>query len=126
MERLKPSFSVTRYDALGEVHFAASGLWTLETMVEFQRELIVKSKPLFEKGIPMRSLADLRGFVAQDKTVAAAIRTVVAEAIKLGTVQTAIITDSVLVKMQYERLNDGLELATFENKDEALNWLRSK
>ncbi|MEL7188315.1 MAG: STAS/SEC14 domain-containing protein [Pseudomonadota bacterium] len=124
METLAPSFSITRIDAKGEIHFTASGFWTMETMVEFQREMIAKAKPLFTKGIPMRSLADLRGFVAQNKTVATAIRTAITEAVKLGTERTAIIYDSMLVKMQYERLHDGIELRTFEDKQEALTWLR--
>ena len=121
---LEPHYSVTRIDDSGEIHFSMSGFWSMETMAEFQRELLAAGKPFFENGIKMRSLADLRGFVAQNKDVSNAIRTVVVEAIKLGTIRSAVVYDSMLVKMQYARLNEGLDLETFESKDEAIKWLR--
>lgn len=93
-------------------------------MVDFQREMIAQAKPLIENGMKIRSLGDLRGFVAQSKDVSDAIRTLVVESEKLGTVRSAVVFDSMLVKMQYARLHETLELETFDNKADALAWLR--
>jgi len=125
MEALKPTFTVTSDKARAEAHFACSGLWTMETMVEFQRALIEATKPMFLKGVKMRSLADLRGFVPQTREVAEAIEIVVREAIKLGTTHTAIVTDTKLTAIQYRRLNTGLELKVFDNVADARTWLRT-
>ncbi len=124
MATLAPSFSVSNDIVRGEIHYACSGFWTMETMVDFQRELIAAARPLFEAGRPIRSFADLRGFVAQTQEVSEAIKFAIGEAVKLGTVRSAILTDSMLTAMQYKRLNVGLEIELFEDKDEALKWLR--
>ena len=126
MKSLAPTFKISADQDIGEVQFACTGLWDMDTMVEFQRELVAASKPMFERGQKMRSLADLRGFSAQTKEVSDAIRIVVVEAIKLGTERTAIIVDSTLVGMQYRRLNEGLPLEIFDNRMDAIAWLRAK
>ena len=125
MAILAPSFSVTNDIARGEVHYACAGLWKMDTMVDFQRELIAAARPMFENGRTMRSLADLRGFAVQTKEISEAIKIAVKAAVKLGTVRSAIVTDSMLTAMQYMRLNAIHEIELFENMDDALAWLRS-
>ncbi|MDY7099048.1 MAG: hypothetical protein SXU28_12990 [Pseudomonadota bacterium] len=124
MSALKPKYTVSSYPDRGEVHFSASGFWDMETMTQFQRELIAAARPLFENGKPMRSFADLRGFVAQSSEVSDAIRTAVTAAAQLGTERTAMVSDSALTRSQYRRLHEDLQIQTFEDPSEALQWLR--
>lgn len=126
MQSLAPTFTVNADLEHGEVHYSATGLFDMDTIVDFQRELIARSRPLLERGEPFCSLGDLRGLVTQTKDVADAIRVIVVESQKLGVVRTAIVADNLLAKMQYKRLNEGINLEIFDNKSDAVNWLRAK
>lgn len=124
MDNLDPTFSVTVDLERGEVHFTVGGLWDMATMLAFQSELLAKSKPLFEKGRKIHALGDLSSFVTQTREISDSMRMVVMESAKLGTVKTAIVGGSTLMKMQYKRLNKGINLEFFEKKNDALSWLR--
>lgn len=126
MQTLAPTYSITADVERNEVHFAASGLWDMPTMVEFQRELLAKAKPLIERQAKILSLGDLRGLVTQTREVAEAMRVVIVESAKLGTVKTAIVSDNLLAKMQYKRLNEGINVEIFESKADAISWLRAR
>jgi hypothetical protein len=125
MDALAPSFSIQVDLDRDEVHFAASGLWDMPKMIEFQRDLLEKTKPLLERQASIMTLGDLRGLVPQTREVADAIRVVIVESQKLGVVKTAIVSDNLLAKMQYSRLNEGINAEMFDNKADALHWLRS-
>lgn len=120
---LTPSFSVKVELDNREVHFAARGLWDQEVLADFSRELLSKAKPLLD-GNGMRVFADLTGFVAQTREIAAGIGVIMKESGKLGMDRTALLSDSVLAAMQYKRLNEGIRTEVFENRAEALAWLR--
>ena len=128
METLAPTYTITVDPNRDEVHFAASGLWDMPKMIDFQRELLEKAKPLIERQAKIRALGDFSGLVTQTREVADAMRIVIRESAKLGVVKTAIVSDNLLAKMQYKRLNEGIEsgvVEIFEGKTEALSWLRS-
>ncbi|MEO1730772.1 MAG: hypothetical protein AAFR64_08545 [Pseudomonadota bacterium] len=125
METLAPTFAVSADLDRSEVHYTASGLWDMPTMLEFQRELLSKSKPLLDREAKIYSLGDLRGFVTQVREVSDAMRVVILESAKLGVVKSAIISDNVLARMQFMRLNEGINIEVFENKADAINWLRA-
>jgi hypothetical protein len=125
METLAPSFSVVPDMARNEIFFTAAGLWDDKVLADFSRELLSKGKPFFSEGIKMRVLGDLTGFVAQTREIAAGIRLIVTESARLGVIRTAIVTDSQLTKMQYKRVNDGINLEIFATKAQAIAWLRS-
>ncbi|MGB7419638.1 MAG: hypothetical protein WA918_10710 [Erythrobacter sp.] len=125
MNELAPKFLVSADLERKEVHFACSGYFDMPTMVEFQRELLAKSKPLIERQVSFRTLGDLRGFVTQGRDVAEVIRTVVMESAKLGVTRTAVVADNALAKMQYLRISEGINVEVFDTKGEALGWLRA-
>lgn len=125
MSSLAPSFTVSSLPDLREVHFTASGLWDMETLVAYQRELIAAGKPMFENGKKMRVFGDLTGFVTQTREIAEGIRLIVMESARLGTERTAIVSDSPLAAMQYKRINEGINAEIFEDRDEAITWLRA-
>jgi hypothetical protein len=125
MSSLAPSFSVTSFPDLREVHFTASGLWDMDTLVAYQRELIAAGRPMFESGKKMRVFGDLTGFVTQTREIAEGIRVIVTESARLGTERTAILSDSPLAAMQYKRINEGINAEIFEERDEAMAWLRA-
>ncbi|MHA7818035.1 MAG: hypothetical protein ACX930_00130 [Erythrobacter sp.] len=124
MTNLDPSFSISVDHGRREVHFTASGLWDMDVLADFSRELLTKGKPLFAGG-PMRVYGDLTGFVTQTREVADGIRVVMQESAKLGMDRTAILADSTLAAMQYKRLNEGVSTEIFRERDEALTWLRA-
>ena len=128
MEPLDPTFTITVDLNRDEVHFANAGLWDMPKMIEFQRDLLDKAKPLIERRAQIRALGDFRGLVTQTREVANAMRVVITESAKLGVVKTAIVSDNLLARMQYKRLNqDGVggEVELFESKADALHWLRN-
>ena len=101
MDALAPSFSIQVDLDRDEVQFAASGLWDMPKMIEFQRDLLEKTKPLLERQASIMTLGDLRGLVPQTREVADAMRVVIVESQKLGVVKTAIVSDNLLAKMQF-------------------------
>ncbi len=125
MQSLAPSFSMTADLVRKEFHFTASGMWTEATLADFSRALLAEAKPFYSEGIKMRVLGDLTGFVTQTREIAEGIRVVVQESARLGVVRTAIISDSQLATMQYKRINDGINLKVFDDKAQALAWLRN-
>lgn len=125
METLTPSFSVVPDMVRNEVFFKVSGLWDADVLADFSRELLLQGKPFYSAGIKMRVLGDLTGFVTQKREIADGIRLVVHESARLGVVRTAIVADSALVTMQYKRINSGINLEIFDNRAEAIAWLRS-
>ena len=125
MDNLDPTFSISADLTHGEVHYSVGGLWDMPTMIEFQRDLLAKSKPLLEAGRKIHALGEMSKFVTQTREISEAMRMVVTESAKLGTVKTAIVGGSNLMKMQYKRLNDGINCEFFDRKSDAIAWLRS-
>ncbi|MEM8726062.1 MAG: STAS/SEC14 domain-containing protein, partial [Pseudomonadota bacterium] len=70
------------------------------------------------------ALGDFADFVPQDRTTGEAIRDHLMAAQKYGLRKIAIVSGSPLVKMQYKRLSQGVEVEFFDEKTEALAWLR--
>ena len=124
MGTLTPEFSVAPYIDRGEVHFTAKGLWDEETLVAFQRKIIEAGQPLFSEGKRMRVFGDLTGFVTQPPEIVEGIRIIMRESAKLGADKTAIVSDSILAAMQYKRMDTGLETEIFNQRGDALAWLR--
>lgn len=125
MKALTPSFSVSVDTERREVHFAASGLWDMEVLADFSRELLSSAKPLLGNERPMRVFGDLTGFVTQKREVAEGIGIVMRESAKMGMDRTALLSDSMLAAMQYKRLNEGVMTEVFEDKADAVAWLRA-
>ena len=126
MDDLAPTYSVDADLERGEVHYCVSGLWDMPTMMKFQSELLAKSKPLIEAGRKIHALGEMGDFVTQTREISDAMRLVITESAKLGVVKTAIVGGSMLMKMQYKRLNHDINCEFFDSKSDAVAWLRSQ
>lgn len=126
MDDLDPTYSIDVDLERGEVHYCVSGLWDMATMMKFQSDLLTRSKPLIDAGRNIHALGEMDDFVTQTREISDAMRLVITESAKLGVVKTAIVGGSMLMKMQYKRLNDGINYEFFDSKSDAFAWLRTE
>ncbi|MEQ5786278.1 hypothetical protein J3454_00065 [Erythrobacter sp. NFXS35] len=119
-----PSHEVTRNVRLGEIYFAIGGFWKLEQMRAFLDELINAAAPIVKQRTPIRVLGEMEGFLAQDRQTGAAIRDHLMMSQKYGLQRVAIVSAPALVKLQYSRLSQGIEVEFCDSKMQALVWLR--
>lgn len=124
MQNLEPVSDISTDESKCELHFAVSGLWELDRMESFLRGLSKHALVLLPLQRPIMVLGDMRDFVPQTRETSDAIRNHLMESLKYGLKRAAIFGASSLVKMQYKRLSDGLEVEFFESKSDALHWLR--
>lgn len=108
-----------------EVHFACAGFWDLEGMKVLLGQLNETSLPLVKERKAIYALGDFTNFVPQDRETAEAIRDHLMNARDFGLKRVAIVGASPLMKMQYKRLSQGLEVEFFETEREATAWLRA-
>jgi hypothetical protein len=125
MSQLKPLFTILIDDRRHEAHYAVSGFWQLEDMTRFQSSLMKKGKSLFTSGDGFNVLGDMSGLAVQDRVMAASMRSLIEEAIKLGMKRQAFVITAPLLKMQFARLIEGTPTEIFTNKADALHWLRT-
>ncbi len=124
MNALTTSSSVNLDKGRGEVHFSIEGFWDLAGMTSFLAELDSKSLPLVKARKPIFVYGDFTGFVPQDRAAGDAIRKQLLNAQKFGLRRVAIVGASALVKLQYRRLSEGIDVKFFDEKAPALSWLR--
>ncbi|KLE31747.1 STAS/SEC14 domain-containing protein [Aurantiacibacter gangjinensis] len=123
MEHLKPWHELALDTEHREVHFTLGGFFTLDEMKSFVREMDQLALTLITTGPTMKGLGDLRNLVPQRAEVAEFTRSHLVTAQKAGLTHVAIMAPP-LVRMQYRRLSEGLEVGFFDDKPEALAWLR--
>jgi hypothetical protein len=109
-----------------ELHYSCGGLWGVDTINELFETLNRACAPLVKARKPIYSLGDFSEAIPQDRATAEKIAEFLREAAKFGLKRTAIYGAPVLMKMQYKRVSDGTEVAFFDTKGEALDWLRQK
>lgn len=119
-----PRHAVSLLEERCEVHFAIGGFWDLKTFGTFLDDVNTAAMPLMKARKPIYALGDFTGFVPQDRKTGEAIRDHLLAAQKYGLQKLAIIGGSPLVKMQYRRLSQGIDVEFFDSKAEALGWLR--
>ncbi|MDJ0978870.1 MAG: hypothetical protein QNI87_10055 [Erythrobacter sp.] len=107
------------------MHFSTRGFYTLEVAQAFIKELTIKTLPFIESQTPFSVLGDMTGYVPQDREVADAVRDQINVATEHGLQGVAIIGASSITKMQYARLAKRTRVEFFDDKVEALRWLRS-
>lgn len=125
MQTLAPSYTVNRHDSAREIHWSAAGLWDQAKVAELFSELLTTCKPFRDDRKGFRVLGDLREFAVQTREVAALIEKSQQSAAQLGVDRMAIVASSVLVKQQFRRVSEALDCRFFDNKAEAIAWLRS-
>ncbi len=124
MQNLAPEFTVERSNNPREIYWTASGLWDMRTIQELFGELLEVSKPFRDDRKGFRVLGDLREFAVQTREVAEQMQQSQTASAQLGVDRMAILVSSVLVKQQFRRITESMELEFFENKSDALAWLR--
>lgn len=124
MSTLAPVHSIAVDEDHCELHFAIGGFWTLEAMQDFLEDLARAATPFLKARKPFSALGDLSEFVPQNRETADAIRDSLLVAQKNGLTRFAVVTESSLVKMQYRRITDGLEVEFFDTVRDAELWLR--
>lgn len=124
MHSLVPHFEITRDDMRRELHWTAAGLWTLEKAQELPKALYKQSLPFIETKRTFRVFGDLTEFAVQKQEVVDIMQASQENSAELGVDRMAVQYSSTLVKIQFRRISDALELEFFENRDEALAWLR--
>lgn len=124
MATLKPDFRIVRHNDKRELHYTLAGFWKLEDVELLREDLLGAATPFISNKKAFSLLGDLRDAQVQSRDVAERIRILHEGAEKFGAERTAIVTSSMLVKLQFQRLVEGIELECFDNKSDALAWLR--
>lgn len=124
MQTLAPSFTVQRNQEAREVYWSAAGLWTEETLTALQADLLKAAKPFIDDRRGFRVVGDLREFAVQPRDLAEKMRESQEASAQVGVDRMAILVSSVLVKQQFRRVSEAMECEFFDNKADAINWLR--
>lgn len=124
MNTLTTNYKISRNVEMGEVYFEISGFWKLAEMKAYLRELNDAAAPIVAQRIPIRVLGEMEGFLPQDRQTGEAIRDHLMMSRRYGLQRVAIVSAPVLVKLQYRRLSEGIEVEFFDSKAEAMAWLR--
>lgn len=125
MTDLNPTFSVAVFEERGELHFTTSGLFTRQVMDDFLAAVGKAIGPLLAQKRKLRAYGDLTGYVTQTREIGEEMAQILVKAEAIGIEKTAIVIDSSILKMQYKRLSEGRNVEIFENRADALTWLRS-
>lgn len=125
MSSLAPVHSIALNEVQAELHFTIGGFWTPEAMGEFLYDLGEAAKPLMRSRTRFSVLGDLRRFVPQDQATAMTIRESLLLAQKNGMERFAVVADSSLLKIQYRRITEGIDVRFFDTPSTAEAWLRS-
>ena len=123
MTDLKPQYTINIETALREVHFSVAGFFSLEQMKAFLHELDSKARVLVQPGAELHALGDMSRAMPQSADVAEYLRKHLLACKEAGLTRIAIIAPP-LVRMQYKRLSEGLEVEFFDDADAAKTWLR--
>lgn len=121
----EPSSTASLDEVHGVLSFAIGGFWEHSAMQEFLDTLDATVMPLFKARRPVLVLGDFTDFVPQDRATGDAIRDHLIASQKYGLKRVAITGASPLMKMQYKRLSQGIEVQFFDDKGAARSWLRS-
>ena len=124
MDPLAPSYSVKVDTTRRELHFATSGLFDNEAMDAVMAAIAKEVGPLLADGKPIRALGDLTNYVTQTRHIGDRMAKIFEEAEKVGVERTAMIITSSLLSLQYQRLTKGRNIRIFDNRNDALKWLR--
>jgi hypothetical protein len=124
MSVMTPSHTISADLDRSEVHFAIGGYWDVAGMQSFLAALGEAAKPLIKSGKPFSALGDLREFMPQDRDTSNAIRDSISAGTRNGLRRFAVISASSLVRMQYRRIAQSVDVEFFDTMAEATAWLR--
>ncbi|MEL7188316.1 MAG: hypothetical protein AAGK17_02085 [Pseudomonadota bacterium] len=122
---MKPTHTAELHKELCEVHTTIGGFWSVDTIQTYFDAVDAASLPLVQDRSPIYACVDFTDFIPQDRATGDAIRDHLLKAQKFGLCRIATIGASALTAMQYKRLSQGIVTQFFENKPDALAWLRA-
>lgn len=125
MQDLTPNYTVRVDEERRELHFTTSGLFDQESMRAFNEEIARAVSPILTQKRTMRALGDLTSYAVQTREISAKMAETLAAAEAVGIERVAIIMTSPLVIAQYKRVSEGRNVKIFEDRTEALKWLRA-
>ncbi len=125
MDSFDPSFNVSIDRVHCVVRFAASGMWEEKQIKEASVKIGEAAAPFILAKQRFSMLGDYSEAITQSQQAAIVIRSSIETAVKLGLARIGVVGASALVKMQYKRMDDIVEIEFFDTKVEALQWLRS-
>jgi hypothetical protein len=99
------------------------GFWDDKSVHLFRGELRSTMQQITSGNLDFQTLCDCRGFVVQSQTVMNEIAQTMANGVETKLGRTAIVVDSVLSKMQINRLVANPKIRLFENFELASAWL---
>ncbi len=120
-----PKHSIRRIEQHREVHYTIAGLYDADAAKAFMTELARAAYPFIAAQQKWSVLGDLSNFIPQGRETADVIEESVKEASGNGLVRMALLNPPPIVTMQHKRLTTAAILEVFENKAEALAWIRS-
>ena len=126
MTQLEKFFDVRVEPTHREVQFDIGGFWSTEEIKEVLHKLSVAAMTFISKGQTFHGLGDMEKLVPQSRETAAAIRDNLMQGKANGLRRVAIISPPVLMKMQYQRIADGMPVEFFDTALEAKAWLRKQ
>ena len=126
MTILAPTSSIAADADTRELYFAIAGFWELEKMHAFLADLANAARPFMKERIPFTALGNLAHFVPQDRATADAIRDSLKLATTNGLTRFAVVSPPPLVKLQYRRIGEGLNVEFFDDEPSARMWLRAR
>jgi hypothetical protein len=124
MATLAPTSSINTDRSHRELYFAIAGFWTHAEMDAFLTDLARTAMPFIKNKESFAALGNLSDFVPQDRQTAEAIRSSLLEATRNGLVRFAVVSPPPLVKLQYKRIGEGMDVAFFDDETSARTWLR--
>lgn len=93
-------------------------------MVTLFHALLDASKPYRDDRKGFRVFGDLSQFAVQQREIAETMQQSQEASAQLGVDRMAIVYSSILVKQQFRRISEALDCRFFEDRTEALAWLR--
>lgn len=125
MKHIEQHHSIHVDEANREVYFTLGGLWELDSIKAMLAEMDAKAASMVAQGGPFYGVGTMRDLVPQTREVADYIRRHLMAAKDVGLRRVAIIEPPALVKSQYRRLSDGVDVQFFDSKADAIAWVRS-
>jgi hypothetical protein len=124
MEALTPTHSVTSTLERGEIFFKVTGFHEVEDMEKLNADLDRHAWPMIQAGKKLHVMGDMEGFVPQSRETGDEIHRHLTRAKDYKLSRVAIFNASSLTKLQYKRISAGIEVGFFDNRTDALKWLR--
>lgn len=118
-------FSVSVDEARRELHFTASGVFDAQSMAALNIEIAKGVNPILAQQRTLRALGDLSDYRIQSREISAEMAETLAAAEAVGIERVAIIMTCANLRDTYRGVTESETVKIFDNRDDALGWLRS-